>query len=63
MAEKIPADKVPLTVQLSPELAKRLQAAAVAHKRLAATVVIELLERHLPRPASGEQGKVKIPYS
>jgi hypothetical protein len=60
MAEQGPADKIPLTVQLSPDLARRLKAASEAQKRSPAEVVAELLDRHLPRP-SAQKGR--IPYA
>jgi predicted transcriptional regulator len=60
MAEQGPADKIPLTIHLSPEVARRLKAAAEALKRPATEVVADLLDRHLPRP-SAQKGK--IPYT
>jgi hypothetical protein len=60
MAEHGPADKIPLTIQLPPDLARRLKAASEAVKRPATEVVIDLLDRHLPRP-SAQKGK--IPYT
>jgi hypothetical protein len=63
MADKTAAETMPLTVHLSADLAKRLQAAAAAQKRPAAAVVIDLLERFLPRSQPGEPKKGKIPYT
>jgi hypothetical protein len=63
MADKSPADKIPLTVNLPADLARRLKSAAEAHKRAAADLVIELLDRHLPRPSSAAGPKGKIPYA
>lgn len=63
MTQPTPNDKISLTIQLSPDIAKRLKAAAEAQKRPAADFVASLLDRHLPRlPTSGEQ-KSSIPYS
>ena len=63
MADKISADKIPLTVHLPAGLAKRLQVVAAAQNRPAPAVVIDLLERYLPRPQSGDLKKGKIPYT
>jgi len=63
MADKNATDSVPLTVHLPVELARRLQAAAASKNRPASAVVIELLERSLPRSASGPPKKSKIPYT
>jgi hypothetical protein len=57
------AEKIPLTIQLSPEVAKRLKAAAEAQKRPAADLAADLLDRHLPRPPTGGQPKAVIPYA
>jgi hypothetical protein len=57
------AEKIPLTIQLSPDVAKRLKAAAEAQKRPAADVAADLLDRHLPRPPAGGQPKGVIPYA
>jgi predicted transcriptional regulator len=62
MAERSPADRLPLTLSLSPELARRLAQAAEAQKRPAAAVVLDLLDKYLPRAdAGGKRGK--IPYT
>ena len=63
MTQSSAGGNIPLTIQLSPEVAKRLKAAAEALKRPAADVAAELLERHLPRPQSGGQQKGAIPYT
>jgi hypothetical protein len=62
MATKSEEGKVPLTIHLLPELARRLQLEAETRKRPPAELVVELLTRHLPNlPPPG--GKVKIPYT
>jgi hypothetical protein len=63
MAAKSEEGKVPLTIHLSAELARRLQLEADTRKRPPAELVIELLSRHLPNPPSPGSGKVKIPYT
>jgi hypothetical protein len=63
MAQPPADEKIPLTIHLSPEVAKRLKAAAEAQKRPAADLVADLLDRHLPRPRSSEQPKGTIPYA
>jgi hypothetical protein len=63
MTQPIPGDRISLTVYLSPDVAKRLKAAAEAQKRAAADLVADLLDRHLPRPQTGGQPKSSIPYS
>jgi len=61
MPEPSPTGKIPLTLQLSPDLALRLKAAAEAQKRPASELVADLLDRHLPRAQAS--GKGKIPYT
>ena len=61
MAERSPTEKYPVTLQLSPDIARRLMLAAEAQKRPAADVVVDLLDRFLPRADSGKKGV--IPYS
>jgi hypothetical protein len=63
MTQPNPGDKISLTVHLSPDVAKRLKAAAETQKRAAADLVADLLDRHLPRPQTGGQAKSSIPYS
>jgi hypothetical protein len=63
MSDKTPADKIPLLIHLPAELALRLQSAADTQKRPVAELVVELLNRHLPRPQTGGGMKGKIPYS
>jgi hypothetical protein len=58
-----PGEKIPLTIQLSPEVAKRLKAAAEARRLSAADLVADLLDRHLPRLPTGGQPKANIPYA
>jgi hypothetical protein len=62
MAQPSGSDKIPLTLHLSADVARRLQLAAEARKRPAADLAAELLDRHLPRVPSGEQ-KGNIPYA
>ncbi|MGA2035132.1 MAG: hypothetical protein ABSG68_23030 [Thermoguttaceae bacterium] len=62
MAEPSPADRLAITLSLSPELARRLMLAAEAQKRPVTQVVLDLLDRHLP-PADAGGKKVKIPYT
>ena len=62
MAEPSTGEKIPLTLYLSPTVAQRLKAAAEAQRRAAAEVAADLLDRYLPRLATGEQKKGKIPY-
>ncbi len=60
MAEPSPGDKIPLTIYLSPDLARRLKAVADAQKRPAAEWVVDLLDRQLPRTPPP---KSSIPYA
>jgi uncharacterized protein (DUF1778 family) len=62
MAESRPADKLSLTLSLSPDIARRLVQAAEAQKRPVADFVLDLLDRNLPR-GDGGQKKNKIPYT
>ena len=50
MTQPNSGEKIPLTVYLSPDVAKRLKAAAEAQKRPAADLAADLLDRYLPRP-------------
>lgn len=63
MAEKSIPEKLPLTIYLSADLAKRLMAAAEAQKRPATDLAADLLDRNLPRLQTGEPKKGKIPYT
>ena len=63
MTQPSAGEKIPLTVYLSPDVAKRLKAAAEAQKRPAADLAADLLDRHLPRPQTGPQPKGVIPYA
>jgi hypothetical protein len=63
MAEKSPDDKIPFTVHLPVDLARRLKLAADTQKRPAADLVVDMLSRHLPRLDSGASKKGKIPYA
>ncbi len=62
MAERSPADRLPLNLSLSPDLARRLMQAAEARKRSTAEVVLDLLDRYLPQADAGGK-KPKIPYT
>ena len=61
-ARTTPSEKIPLTIHLSADVAKRLKLAAEARKRSAADLAADLLDRHLPRPQTGGP-KNSIPYS
>jgi len=63
MPAKGPGEKIPLTIYLTEELARRLQQAAASRNRPAAEVAADLLDRYLPRVQSGEAKKGKIPYA
>ena len=63
MTQPNPGERVPLTVYLSPDVAKRLKAASETQRRPAADLAADLLDRYLPRlPPAGQQ-KGSIPYS
>jgi hypothetical protein len=63
MSEKLPADRIRLTLDLPAELARRLELAAAARRRTAAELAIELLAQHLPRSEPGGPTKLNIPYT
>jgi hypothetical protein len=63
MTQPSSSEKLPLTVYLSPELAKRLKAAAETQRRPAADLAADLLDRYLPRLPPGGQQKANIPYA
>jgi hypothetical protein len=63
MTESAESGRIPLTLYLSASLAQRLKMAAETQKRPAAELVVELLDRHLPRPQTGGPKKGSIPYS
>ena len=63
MAEPSASRKIPLTLQLSADVAARLQAVAELQKRSAADLAVDLLDRNLPRLQTGESKKKKIPYT
>jgi predicted DNA-binding protein len=52
-----------LIIDLPEDLAKRLKLAATRQNRSAARVVVELLDRHLPRVEVHDPRKKNIPYS
>ena len=64
MAENHAEGKIPFTLHLTEDLAKRLHLAAASRNRAAADVVAELLDRHLPH-LEGPRPKKKggIPYA
>jgi late competence protein required for DNA uptake (superfamily II DNA/RNA helicase) len=62
MSEQRPAEKIPLTIYLSADMAARLNRAAEAQKRSAVDLAADLLDRHLPRPQTGVPKGI-IPYS
>jgi len=61
MQEQSNKGKFPLTIYMDADIAKRLAVAAEAQKRPAEDIVIDTLDRTLPRLQSG--GKGKIPYT
>ena len=63
MSDRPAPDKIALSLSLPPSLAARIEAAARAQGRSAASYVIDLLERHVPRLPPEGQKKLKIPYS
>ena len=63
MTQPTTGDKIPVTLHLSTDVAKRLKMAAEAQKRPAADLAAELLDRHLPRPQVGGPKKGSIPYA
>jgi predicted transcriptional regulator len=62
MSDQRPAEKMPLTIQLSPEVARRLQMAAEARKLAPAALAADLLDRYLPRSQTSAP-KGNIPYA
>ena len=63
MTQPASGEKIPLTVYLSAELAKRLKTASESQRRPAAELAADLLDRYLPRLPSGGQQKGSIPYA
>ena len=63
MSDTAASGGIPLTVYLSADLAKRLQAAATAKKCPAGAVVIDLLQRYLPRVQGDGAKPGNIPYA
>lgn len=63
MTEPSAAGKIPLTLQLSADVAARLKVAAETQRRAAADLAADLLDRYLPRPPSSGPKKGSIPYS
>ena len=63
MSEPSTAGKIPLTLQLTADVAARLKLAAETQRRSAADLAADLLDRYLPRPPSGGPKKGSIPYS
>jgi hypothetical protein len=62
MPEQDTKGKFPLTIYMDADLAKRLAVAAEAQKRAAADLVVNILDRSLPR-LQGGSSKEKIPYT
>jgi hypothetical protein len=62
MPEQRPTEKIPLTIYLSADVAKRLKLAAETQKRSPVDLAAEVLDRHLPQPQTGGP-KISIPYS
>jgi hypothetical protein len=63
MTQPNTGEKIPLTIHLSPEVARRLKTAAETQKRPAADLAADLLDRHLPRLQTPGQQKQSIPYA
>ena len=63
MAEPSTGGKIPLTLQLSAEVAARLKLAAETQRRPPADLAADLLDRYLPQPPSSGPKKGSIPYS
>ena len=61
MPEQNTKGKFPLTIYMDAELAKRLSAAAAAQKRAPEDLVVDTLDRTLPRLQTCSGGK--IPYT
>jgi hypothetical protein len=62
MTQPNSAEKVPLMLHVSPEVAQRLMLAAETQRRNAAELAADLLDRYLPKlPTAGP--KKSIPYS
>jgi hypothetical protein len=62
MPEHRPTEKMPIPLQLSPDVARRLKLAAEGRKLSPADLAADLLDRYLPRPQPGGP-KGNIPYS
>jgi len=62
MPEQSNKGKFPLTIYMDAEIAKRLAVAAEAQKRPAGDIVVDTLDRTLPRLQTGAS-KSKIPYT
>ena len=63
MVEQRTSGKVPLNLQVPAEVAIRLKVAAETQRRTAADLVVDLLDRYLPRLPTAESKKGSIPYS
>jgi hypothetical protein len=61
MPEQNTKGKFPLTIYMDAEIAKRLAAAAAAQKRPPEDLVVDILDRSLPRLQDSNKGK--IPYT
>jgi hypothetical protein len=57
------AEKIPFTLHLSADVARRLMQAAETQKKPAADLAAELLDQFLPRAPAAGQKKGNIPYS
>jgi hypothetical protein len=62
MPDKDTKGKFPLTIFMDAEIAKRLAVAAETQKQPAEDLVIQILDRSLPRLQSGTT-KSQIPYT
>jgi len=63
MSEQSASERIPLTLYLSADVAKRLQLAAEAQKKAATDVATGLLDRYLPQVQAGKSSKGNIPYA
>jgi hypothetical protein len=63
MTQQGAGEKVPLTLYVSADVARRLMLAAEAQRQPAADLAADLLDRYLPKLPAAGQKKGNIPYS
>jgi hypothetical protein len=63
MTQPNSAEKAPLMLHLSPDVARRLMVAAETQRRTPADLAADLLDRYLPKLPAAGQKKGNIPYS